>query len=89
MLFCYAGLMFVGVIFGVCLWQSGVQWFKAEKAQLDWKNLVHDEDRRKNGNALQTVERDSRAYALACLIAAGVAAAVELIAGGIVYACGG
>lgn len=89
MAFCYAGLLMVAVVFALCLWQALVQWFKGEKAQREYMALAHEEDRRKNGRAIEQLEESSRAYALGCLVAAGIAAAVEIIVGGIVWACGG
>jgi hypothetical protein len=84
MFFCYAGLVMVGVIFLLCLWQSLKQWYKGERFQA--RRAIPAQSDKQN---LERLEHECRAYSVACLIAASVAAVVELIAGGIVWGCGG
>ena len=85
MFFCYTGLMMIAILFWICLWESFRQWRKAEQFQ---KDGTEAEDRR-GFYDIGTFERTSRDYATACLIAAAIAALIEIIAGGIIWSCGG
>lgn len=85
MFFCYAGLMMIAILFWVCLWESFKQWRKAEQFQKDGAEVG---DQRVFQH-LGTFERTSRDYAAACLIAAAIAALIEIIAGGIIWTFGG
>ena len=90
MYFCYTGLLMVTVIFVFCLGQSLKQWHKGEMLQREQiQNADSESGRYPRHTQLGSLEQDCRGYALACLIAAAIAAIVELIAGGIIWAYGG
>lgn len=89
MFFCYAGLMMIAIIFWLCLWESFKQWRKAEQFQKDGTEAGTEAGDQRVFHHLETLERNSRDYATAYLIAAAIAALIEILAGGLIWTFGG
>jgi hypothetical protein len=71
----YLGMALMTVISVLCLREAHTQWRRANTLE-------------QNDSASSTVH-EARGWAIACLLASGAFALIDIIAGGIVWACTG
>ena len=86
MIICYVGLAMVALLFLLCLRHGFYQWHKAEKLQRDGMQPNVDSNM---AHHWRIVEEHCRTFAFFYFIGAACCALVEIIAGGVIWACGG
>lgn len=85
----YVGMFLIGLGSVLCLWEAIRQWCKGEAlaSREEFVDSLHENRQRKP--PIREAEEKHRAYALCCLVASIILALIDIIVGGIVWACGG
>jgi len=79
----YLGMFLIALGSAFCLRETLNQWRKAENISEQIEAHLLDEHKQ-----LRDREAEHRAYAVLCLCGSGALALINIIAGGIVWACG-